>query len=146
MQHDHATRQTGFTLVELLVTMAVAVIIGVIAVPSMKTMVVNKNLTAAGEKVSVAFRKARLMARSENTNITVQVTQGSNTVQLTAPDGSVIQNIKLDGVNADTDLSIEFNALGTVNTTGSVTLVSTKDATRSTQVSIDSLFGHITTG
>jgi len=86
------------------------------------------------------------MARSENTKITVQVAQGSNTVQLKSPDGSILQSIKLDGVNANADLSIEFNSLGTVNSTGTVTLVSTKDANRSTQISIDNLFGHISAG
>jgi len=146
MKSVKLSRHTGFTLIELLVTMAVAVIIAVFAVPSMKTLVINKNLNNASEKVAVAFRKAKLIARSQNTHITVQLNQGSNTVQLTAPNGDVVQSIKMDGVNADTDLSIQFNALGTVNATGTVNLVSTKDSNKSTQISVDNLFGHITTG
>jgi len=146
MRQSQIPRHAGFTLIELLVTMAVAVIIAVVAVPSMQNMVIKKNLSNASEKVAVAFRKARLMARSQNTQITVQLSQGSNTVQLTAPNGDVVQSIQLDGVSADTDLSIQFNSLGTVNTTGSINLVSTKDSNKSTPVSIDNLFGHITTG
>lgn len=146
MKTSRLARQSGFTLVELLVTMTVAILIAVFAVPSMNNIAIKKNLTSSSEKVAVAFRKARLIARSQNTQVTVSISQGSNAVQLTTPDGNVVQTIKLDAVNADTDLSIQFNAMGTVNTTGSVNLVSTKDGNKSTQVSIDNLFGHITTG
>jgi len=146
MSQFSSPRQSGFTLIELLVTMAVAVVIAVFAVPSMKNISINKHLNSASEKVAVAFRKARLIARAQNTHITVQLSQGSNTVQLTLPNGDVVQSIKLDEVSADTDLSIQFNALGTVNSTGSINLISTRDTSKSTQISIDNLFGHISAG
>jgi len=41
VQPSRALTQKGFTLVELLVTMAVAIVIGVFAAPSMKDMVVK---------------------------------------------------------------------------------------------------------
>lgn len=138
--------QTGFTLIELIVVLAVAAVLAVFAVPSMNNLAVKHNLSNAGEKVALAFNKARRIARSENTKVSVAFSQGSNTIQLSTPDGTVLQRIKLDHVNADTTASVSFNSLGAVNATASITLVSTKDPDKSTQVNVDSLFGHVKIG
>jgi prepilin-type N-terminal cleavage/methylation domain-containing protein len=138
--------QAGFTLVELAVVLAVAAVLAVFAVPSLNNLAVKHNLSNAGEKVALALTKAKRMARSENTKVVVAFNQGSNTIQLKTPGGTVLQAIKLNHVNADTTGSVSFNSLGAVNTTASITLVSTKDPSKTTQVNVDSLFGHVKIG
>jgi type IV fimbrial biogenesis protein FimT len=55
------SREKGFTLIELMVTLALAIIIATIAVPSYRAFIVNQQLTAA----SGDFMASLLQARSE---------------------------------------------------------------------------------
>jgi prepilin-type N-terminal cleavage/methylation domain-containing protein len=72
----------GFTLIELMVTIAVAAIIMAIAVPSMQTMRANSRVSAAANDLASDLKKARneaILARRNQT--------------LSAIDGSVSSNV-----------------------------------------------------
>lgn len=53
------TKQTGFTLIELMVTIAVLAILLSIAIPSFQNMVLNNRIAAQANQVITAFNYAR---------------------------------------------------------------------------------------
>ena len=56
----------GFTLIELMITLAVAVILLVIAVPSFRTMTISNRLTTTANDVVAALNTARMEAIKRN--------------------------------------------------------------------------------
>ena len=63
-----AARALGFTLIELMITLAVAVILLVIAVPSFRTMTISNRLTTTANDVVSALNTARMEAIKRNTS------------------------------------------------------------------------------
>lgn len=61
-------RGRGFTLVELLITMSVAVILIVIAVPSFRNMMLSNKLTTTANEIVGAINTARIEAIKRNAN------------------------------------------------------------------------------
>lgn len=61
-------RQGGFTLVELMITLAVAVILIAIAVPSFTSLIASNRLTTVANELTDASNVARLEAIKRNTN------------------------------------------------------------------------------
>ena len=59
-------RLRGFTLIELMITLAVAVILLVIAVPSFRTMTISNRLTTTANAVVAALNTARMVAIKRN--------------------------------------------------------------------------------
>ncbi len=76
-----APRQRGFTLVELMITMAVVVILTAIAVPSFRHLTLSNRLTTTANDVVGALNAARMEAVKRNAS--VQFCSGSS-----AADGS----------------------------------------------------------
>lgn len=64
-------RQHGFTLVELMITIMVAAILLVVAVPAMQTLVQNNRLTTQTNDFVSALQLARSEAAKRNRQITV---------------------------------------------------------------------------
>ena len=139
-------KQRGLSLIELMVTLAVAAVVTVTTVPAMGTFVVDQELRSAQEDIATVLRKAKHTARAQNTNIRVIFTADSSTVQLQLPDDSVVQTIVMGKVNSDADITFQFNSIGTVDAIGTVTLISDRDNARSESINIDTLFGQISLG
>lgn len=75
---SHATRRAlGFTLLELMVTIAVAAILAVIAVPSFREFILNQRIKNASYDLISALTLARSEAITRNTNVSVIATGGS---------------------------------------------------------------------
>lgn len=70
----------GFTLVELVVTLAVLAILAAIAMPSMTGMASNSRLKGQAEEMAATLQLARSEAVRRNTSITLCPTNGSNTI------------------------------------------------------------------
>jgi len=134
---------TGFSLIELLVTLAVVAIVAVVTVPAMSKLVVGQELRNAQEDIATVLRKARHLSRTQNTNIQVVFTQGNNSVQLKLPNNQVLQTLTMNSVTADVSLTFQFSAFGTVAPLGTISLISDRDASRSKTVSVTSMFAQI---
>jgi prepilin-type N-terminal cleavage/methylation domain-containing protein len=138
-----ATKQIGFSLIELAIVLSVASVFAAMATPGFMSMIIKSNLYNAQMDTVQALRKAKNIARSENTNITVEIAENSDVITLKRPNDSIIQTIKLPKVSADSAISFTFNALGTVNQTGTIILVSQRSSYRSISITIENLFGLI---
>ena len=138
--------QHGFNLIELMITLAVIAIFTGIAVPAMGNMVGEHQLTSAQEDIATVLRKAKHLARTQNTNIRVFFIEGSNTVELKRPNDDVIQTLAMNGITAAATITFQFNAIGTVDAVGTVNLISSRDNTRTKSVRVDTLFGQIMLG
>jgi type IV fimbrial biogenesis protein FimT len=108
----------GFTLVELMVTVAVAAILMAIAIPSFKTITVSNQLDAAANDVVNALNTARMQAIKRNADTQMCSNNASNNgsdtlgggcASVSGPTGAVIQVI------AGTPTSIQ-SAITSVNT------------------------------
>ncbi|MEE9885437.1 MULTISPECIES: prepilin-type N-terminal cleavage/methylation domain-containing protein [Acinetobacter] len=116
------TPQEGFTLVELIVTIAVMAIIAMMAAPSFTQLMAKQKLNANTRELISALSQGRSQAVLLRTNVTVHLVAGTNTNidfyweptsgnQVTAPtsissitfgqDGSLIS-----GISANTDFVI----------------------------------------
>ena len=65
------TKHCGFTLVELMITLAIAVILLTVGVPSFSTMIKNNRLTAATNDLLAAVNLARSEAVTRGHRVTV---------------------------------------------------------------------------
>jgi prepilin-type N-terminal cleavage/methylation domain-containing protein len=76
---SHAQRRAGFTLVEMMVTVAVAVILIMIAVPSFTDFRQRSAIRGAGEEVLSLWNQARFEAAKRNANVKFGIsTSGGN--------------------------------------------------------------------
>ena len=63
----------GFTLIELMVTIAVLAIIAMMAAPSFKDLILKQNLKKSSQELAEVLTKARAKAALERREVTVQL-------------------------------------------------------------------------
>ena len=70
-KHSVATRQKGFTAIELMITLVIAGILVTVGVPSIKAFLQNNRLIAASNELVSAFNIARSEAIKLNSRVTI---------------------------------------------------------------------------
>lgn len=69
----HMRTNRGFTLIELMVTIAVLAIIAMMAAPSFKDLILKQNLKKSSQELAEVLTKARAKAALERREVTVQL-------------------------------------------------------------------------
>ncbi len=117
--------QLGFTLIEIMVALAVLTILLAIAVPSFQAMTKNSQILNAAESVSNGLAKARAEAINRNTNVAFALGAGTSWSITQVSDGTVIDsraskegsaNVTLTAVDSAgaAVTTVTFNSLGSL--------------------------------
>jgi len=107
----------GFSLIELIVVIALIAILTAIAVPSYQSFMVRSRLKGAARQVMSDLMNARMMAVNQNQKVKFHVENGGHTYKIWSDanhDGTVGDN---EGVNISKDIHQDYYdvALSTTN-------------------------------
>lgn len=134
MKRERQKQQaSGFTVLELMVAVGIAMVVLGIAVPSLLTWLPSLRLSSAARQVATDLQVARMKAISQNASYTVSFNTSNSTYSFTGTSRDVVQEypgITISSVSANP----VFTPRGTASTTGNVTL-SNGTATKQIQVS-----------
>ncbi len=83
-------RQRGLTLIELLVSLAVAAIVATLAVPSFRSVIENNRITTINDKMLASLRLARSEAIARGRSVTVCPSNDQTTCSGTWSDGWIL--------------------------------------------------------
>lgn len=110
-------KETGFTLVELMITLAIVGILLMVGLPSLKTTMQGNQLVAATNELLSALHVARSEAIKLNSRVSICATAGDGTTDCAGSDWSKGWVVFVDGAGDDPgDLKHSGNpcaALGT---------------------------------
>lgn len=154
MPYVGRTSMAGFTLLELLITIAVVSIMIGIAVPSFRDMVANQSVRAAAETLHSSIVQARAEAVKRNTNVTLRPATGETwsngwlIVTAAAPaDSAAVHRERLAAgatVSAGSTASLVFRPSGRISGSASFELTAATDSSRKRCVTV-SLDGRANT-
>lgn len=129
----HNQRISGFTVLELMVAIGIAMVVLGIAVPSFLTWLPTLRLSSAARQVATDLQVARMKAISQNASYTVtfNTSTGIYTYGADSRDvGALYPGITISSAPTNP----VFTPRGTASTTGTITL-SNGTATKQVQVS-----------
>lgn len=116
MRVGKRNRPAGFTLVELLVTLAVMVIISTIAVPGFQGVIETNRTASDYNELLAGFNYARSEAVKQRADIAVTVTpkasRGWDLLVSRVSDSEALLVRSSDNANVASALTVTFNALG----------------------------------
>src|SRR5260370_32968900 len=81
--------ESGFSLLEMCVVIAVILIVGAIAVPSLRTTMDNYRLSSSGQNMAEMLTKTRMMAIKFNQPYLANIS-GANPMQATAQSAAAV--------------------------------------------------------
>ena len=132
----------GFTVIELIVVLAVALIVMGVALPNMVSWLPTYRLSAGARQLAGDLQLARMKAISQNTKYRLNFGVLPSTSYTFEKDNggfatesgpfSLPNGITVTVVSATS----EFQSRGTVNTAGSITLQNTNSLIKQVQISI----------
>ena len=127
-------KNSGFTLTELMVTIAVVAILASVAVPNFIAWLPNYRLQNGAEEIQSALQLARITAIKENATATVTFDTANETYQASVLKSGVVRIFRRGRMPAGVDINsavfgggtfVQFDSQGTAinNTDGSAQLI-----------------------
>lgn len=143
----HTQRISGFTVLELMVAIGIAMVVLGIAVPSLLTWLPTLRLSSGARQVATDLQVARMKAISQNTKFRLNfVTTSSYTFEKDSNnDGTFNASTETESgpfslpegiVVTATGPSSHFQPRGTANAAGTITLRNGNSETKAVQVAI----------
>lgn len=121
---DVPTATRGFTLVELLVTMAVAAILLTVAVPNFQMFVLNSRMTTQANDLITAFNMARSEAVKRAASVTVCASSNGTTCTGTWAQGWIVRDAVGTPIRAQEALGGASTLTGGANVASMITFTS----------------------
>lgn len=121
---DVPTATRGFTLVELLVTMAVAAILLTVAVPNFQMFVLNSRMTTQANDLITAFNMARSEAVKRAASVTVCASSNGTTCTGTWAQGWIVRDAAGTPIRAQEALGGASTLTGGANVASMITFTS----------------------
>ena len=133
-------RNSGFTLTELMVTIAVISILASLAIPNFVAWLPNYRLRSGAEEIHSTLQLARVRAIKQNATATVAFNIANETFQAsvggqTFRSGQMPAGIDIDSTDFGGD-SVEFNSRGIATAAGSAVVRNNLGRVRNIEVYI----------
>jgi type IV fimbrial biogenesis protein FimT len=128
-------KDKGFTLLEMMVIIAIIGIVSAIAIPNMFSFATNMRLRSASRDLFSNFQQTRIKAIRQNSRWAVRFTTSGYRVEncgldnncTAATDNTIVKTVNMSqeypgvSITSTTNVLVEFNSEGT-STTGTTTL------------------------
>lgn len=133
---------SGFTLIELMVTIAVLAIIVGIAAPSISTQLANQRVKSTTSTLENALKESRTesVIRRQNVTLSYNNTSTPKMITVTTPDSKTIANYSYNvksTIKPDTAITIVFEPSKRVNTARTYTICDSNANATSRQTEVD---------
>ena len=133
-------KNSGYTITELMVTIAVIAILASLAIPSFIAWLPNYRLRSGAEEIQSTLQLARITAIKENSTVTVDFNTANETYRAEV-DGQAIRGGRMPaGIDIDsTDFvgdSVEFNSRGIATAAGTAVVRNNLGRSRTIRVYI----------
>lgn len=135
---------SGFTLIELMVTIAVLAIIVGLAAPSISTQLANQRVKSTTATLANALKEARVESVIRRQNITLSYNNASTpkVITITAPSSTAISSYSYNSsstIKPDTAVTTVFEPSKRVTTARTYTICDSNDAASPQQIEVNAL-------
>jgi len=142
--------QAGFTLIEMMLSLAVIVVITIISMPLYRSFLARNDLGLTSQRIAETLRRAQVYARGMKSDSAWSVEVQSATVTLfkgtsfAGRDTNYDETISLPSTLSASGLAeVQFTKLtGLPNTTGTVTLTTTASETTTVTVNAEGMVNY----
>ncbi len=133
---------SGFTLIELMVTIAVLAIIVSIAAPNISTQLANQRVKSTTATLANALKeaKAESIIRRQNVTLSYNNTSTPKMITVTTPDSKTIANYSYNvksTIKPDTAITIVFEPNKRVNTARTYIICDSNNNATSRQIEVN---------
>lgn len=138
MRHPHK----GLTLVEMMVTVAIAALLAMVTGPSLIDLLAKRRLDGFANELSTDIQFARSEAVSRNVNVAVAATANTSyTITAATATPTALKTVSVPSTVTLTEGTVTFNALrsGTTGNAGSAFTVGSTKISNQLQVSVNAM-------